>query len=186
MDLALLLQAEARPPIFFDGWYGIGRTAVLAALTYVALVVLIRVAGKRSLAKMNVYDFVTIIVIGSALATSILSDDVVLLEGITALAVLLGLQQIIAYATVRSGKIERIVNGVPALLVRRGHLIRATMKAERISEEEIRAAVRNAGVGDMDVVETLVLETDGTFTVIQRDKAGKLTSLLDVSGFADA
>lgn len=185
MLLALLLQKNERPPVFFDGWYSIGRTAVLAVLAYIALVVMIRIAGKRSLAKMNVYDFVTIIVIGSALATSILSADVVLLDGITALVVLLGLQYFIAFGTVRSHGFERFVNGDPVLLVHRGRLLKKKLKSERISDEEIHAAIRNAGLGEIEQVETLVLETDGTFTVIERDKAGKRTSLVDVKGFSD-
>lgn len=185
MSLLLLLQSQARPPVFFDGWYSIGRTAVLAVLAYVALVVMIRLAGKRSLAKMNVYDFVTIIVIGSALATSILSSEVVLLDGITALVVLLGVQYVIAFVTVRSSRFERFVNGEPALLVHRGRFLDRQMKGARVSQEEVRAGIRNAGVGEVAAVEALVLETDGSFTVIERDRAGHRTSLIDVKGFSE-
>lgn len=185
MNLALLFQSDPRPPVFFDGWYSIWRTALLATLAYIALVFLIRVAGKRSLAKMNVYDFVTIIVIGSALATSILSSDVVLLEGLTALVVLLGIQYFISFAAVRSHRIERFVNGDPVLLVHRGRLLKTALKGERISDEEIHAAIRNAGLGEVEQVQTLVLETDGTFTVIERGKAGARTSLVDVKGASD-
>jgi uncharacterized membrane protein YcaP (DUF421 family) len=126
--------------IFFDGWSGVVRTAVLAVLTYGALVLLIRVAGKRTLAKMNVFDFVFVIALGSALASTVLSSGTTLAEGVVGIGVLISVQYAFSWLAVRSSRLERLINGEPRLLVRRGELLREAMRRERVTEEEILAA----------------------------------------------
>jgi uncharacterized membrane protein YcaP (DUF421 family) len=65
------------PKIFFDGWVKLGRSLVLAVLACGALVFLLRVSGKRTPSKMNVFDFVFVVALGSTLATTILFFHVV-------------------------------------------------------------------------------------------------------------
>jgi uncharacterized membrane protein YcaP (DUF421 family) len=74
--------------MFFDSWSGIGRTVVVGVLAYLGLVVLLRSSGKRTLSKMNAFDFVVTVALGSTLATSLLSREVALVEAMVAFAVL--------------------------------------------------------------------------------------------------
>ena len=97
---------------FFSGWDMLGRTLVITALGYVALLILLRISGKRSIAKMNVFDFVVIVALGSVLAGSITAPAVGLLDMVAALAVLVGLQQVFALLTRSSKRIEQWINGV--------------------------------------------------------------------------
>ncbi len=78
-------------PMFFQNWSGLLRTVVVGVLAYVALVALLRVSGKRTLSKMNAFDFVVTVALGSTLATILLSKNVALAEGVVAFAVLISL-----------------------------------------------------------------------------------------------
>jgi uncharacterized membrane protein YcaP (DUF421 family) len=67
--------------MFFNGWESLGRTAVAGVVAYVSLIIILRFSGKRTLAKMNAFDLVVTVALGSTLATVVVSRDVVLAEG---------------------------------------------------------------------------------------------------------
>ncbi len=167
---------------FFDGWAKLGRSFVLAVLAYGALVTLLRLSGKRTLTKLNVFDFVFVVALGSTLAQTILSPDVSLAEGVAALVTLIAAQILLSRLCVVSHRINRIVNGEPVLLFHRGQFLWEVMRGERVTEEEIRAGVRNEGLATLDAVHSIVLETDGTFSVVWQNTEGATNSLSDVAG----
>ena len=68
--------------MFFDSWAGLLRVLVVGTLAYAALVLLLRVTGKRTLSKMNAFDLIVTVALGSTLATVLLSKDVALAEGV--------------------------------------------------------------------------------------------------------
>jgi uncharacterized membrane protein YcaP (DUF421 family) len=167
--------------MFFESWSGLGRVLVVGVLAYSALVFLLRVSGKRTLSKMNAFDLIVTVALGSTLATVLLSKDVALLEGVLAFALLVFLQFAITWLSVRSKVVQGFVKAEPALLLHRGQLLHQAMKAERVTEEEIRATVRAGGVGSLDEVEAVVLETDGTFTVLRSAGSGEHSALKGVA-----
>ena len=169
--------------MFFQEWSGLLRTVVVGILAYVALVAFLRVSGKRTLSKMNAFDFVVTVALGSTLATVLLSQDVALAEGVVAFAVLIGMQWIIAWLSVRSPMVSRLVKSEPRLLVYNGSLLRDAMHAERVVEAEVLAAVRQHGSASLDAVEAVVLETDGSFTVVKRTKHEHPAALTHVAGY---
>lgn len=163
----------------FDDWRGLWRTLLVGVLAYIALVALLRSSGKRTLAKMNAFDFIVTVALGSTLATVLLSKDVALAEGVLAFIVLILLQFSVAWLSVRSPWVEALVKSEPTLLLYRGQLLRPAMQRERVSQTEIEAAVRQQGSADPADVAAVVLETDGTFSVI---KAEDETTLTHVAG----
>jgi len=166
--------------MLFDNWPGILRTLVVGPLAYIGLVALLRVSGKRTLSKMNAFDLVVTVALGSTLATILLSKDVALAEGLLAFALLILLQFVVTWTSVRVGWIRRMVTGEPRLLVHRGELLPRAMRQTRISAEEVRAAARQVGLGSLDGVEAIVLETDGSFSVVRRSARGDGSALTDV------
>jgi uncharacterized membrane protein YcaP (DUF421 family) len=181
------LRVEARRkelPMLFDDWSGIMRTVVVGTLAYAALVVLLRVSGKRTLAKMNAFDFVVTVALGSTLATILLSKDVALAEGVTAFLTLIGLQYAIAWAQVRSARVQRLVKSEPRLLLFEGRLLDDAMQAERVTREEVLAAIRSEGILSVEEAGAVVLETDGTFAVMKRSK-GDASALRSVRSVPD-
>lgn len=168
--------------VIFEGWAGIGRTIVAGVLGYLALVVLLRVSGKRTLSKMNAFDLVVTVALGSTLATIVLSNDVALAEGAAAYAVLIAMQFVIAWLSVRFPPISRLVKAEPRLLVYQGRLLEDAMRRERVVEAEVLAALRQQGVAAVAAAAAVVLETDGSFTVISGHDVPPLSALRDVAG----
>lgn len=168
--------------MLFDGWDVIARTVVVGVPAYFALVLLLRVSGKRTLSKMNAFDFVVTVALGSTLATILLSRDVALAEGVTALALLIALQGVVAWLSVRFPVVERAVKSEPRLLVYRGRLLQEALRRERVLDVEIFQALRNRGVPSIDEAHAVVLETDGTFSVVKADPGSARSSLRNVVG----
>jgi uncharacterized membrane protein YcaP (DUF421 family) len=154
----------------FNSWAGLLRVVVVGALAYAALVLLLRVSGKRTLSKMNAFDLVVTVALGSTLATVILSKDVPLAEGVAAFALLIGLQFVITWLAVRSTTVSRLVKADPTLLLYQGRFLPKQMRRMRVLEEEVRAAIREQGIAALDDVEAVVLETDGSFAVVKRSE----------------
>lgn len=152
--------------MFFDGWLDLWRVVLVGTLSYTGLVALLRISGKRTLSKMNAFDLVVTVALGSTLSSVLLSRDVALAEGLVAFALLCGLQYVVAALSVRWPAFQAVVKAEPKLLYHDGHWLDGALRRERVAREEILAAVRSSGHGAMDEVRSVVLETDGSFSVV--------------------
>ncbi|MEX0760714.1 MAG: YetF domain-containing protein [Tistlia sp.] len=180
--------------MFFDSWYDLLRIMVVGACAYLGLILLLRATGKRTLSKMNAFDLIVTVALGSTLATVLLSGDVSLSEGLLAFALLCGLQYAVAWLSVRSERFQGLIKAEPSLLFFRGRYLEATLRRERVTHEEILAAVRAQGFAELSAVAAVVLETDGSFSVVGSvlgsvvggSGGGELGSLRTVRGAAQA
>lgn len=172
--------------MFFDGWGDLGRVLVVGTLAYIGLVVMLRVTGKRTLSKMNAFDLIVTVALGSTLASTFLSSDVALVEGLFALALLCALQYAVTYTSLRSERFKRLVKATPTLLFYRGQMIHAALMTERITQEEILAALRGSGISDPEGAAAVVLETDGSLSVVPEAGGGTLGTLKTARGIEDA
>jgi uncharacterized membrane protein YcaP (DUF421 family) len=134
--------------LWWGSWEGVTRAVVLTTGGYIGLVLLLRVA------------------LGSMLATTALSPSVPLATGLAAVATVIALQFGISWLTLRSELVRKVVKADPALLYFRGEFLRDRMRKERIAEEEIRAAVREAGHGTLESVAAVVLETNANLGIL--------------------
>jgi len=155
--------------MWFDTWASLIRIAVLGTLGYIALIVILRVSGKRTLSKMNAFDFVITISLGSVYASLLVSDSLALIDGIVALAVLVGLQWCVSAIYVRSRWFERLVKDRPQLLYWQGEYLDEVLKRERVTRDEVQAAMRDSNVTQHESA-LAVLETDGSVTVIAAEE----------------
>lgn len=153
--------------MFFSSWDALLRVLIVGTLAYAALVLVLRISGKRTLSKMNAFDLVVTVALGSTLASTILSKSTTLLEGVLALALLVGLQYVITWLSVRSDAFQSLVKSKPTLIYFRGRFLEDAMAEERVTTEEVRAAIREHGSSQMDGCEAVVLETDGSFSVLE-------------------
>lgn len=166
--------------MFFDSFADLGRVLVVGTLAYLSLVLLLRVSGKRTLTKLNAFDLVVTVALGSTLATVLLNKSVALAEGLVALALLVGLQFAIAWLSVRSEAFLALIKSEPTLLARHGRLLEGAMKEQRINRAEVFAALRAEGVGNPDELEAVILETDGSISVLKRvDGVARTLSTVD-------
>lgn len=158
--------------IFFNGWTGLQRTLIVSVLAYVVLIGFLRISGKRTLSKMNAFDLVVTVALGSTLATVLLSKDVALAEGALAFATLIVLQFVVTWTSVRVGWVRRAVTGEASLVVHRGELLPQALRRERVTDSEVMAALRGAGMSALAEAEAVILETDGSLSVARRGPRG--------------
>jgi uncharacterized membrane protein YcaP (DUF421 family) len=168
-------------PIFYSGWWSLARIALVGVPTYLLVVGLLHVSGKHSLAKTNAYGLVITVSLGSALASAILTRQVSLLDGVFAIGLLLGLQYALSTLVSRFSWVGSTVTQKPTLLLRDGRMLREAMKRERVTDSEVLAAVRKQGIDSLQSVAAVVLETDGSFSVI-RTLSTCPSALEDVEG----
>ncbi|WP_348731705.1 YetF domain-containing protein [uncultured Mycolicibacterium sp.] len=163
--------------MWFDDWSDIVRVLIVGTAAYVGLVALLRISGKRTLAKLNAFDLVVTVAFGSTLATILLSSDVSYAEGVTALVLLAVLQFVAAMISSRLRLGRAVITARPTLLLRDGVILDEVLHEQRISADEIRQAVRASGAGSLADIAVVVLETDGSLSVIGTDRLGDGSAL---------
>jgi uncharacterized membrane protein YcaP (DUF421 family) len=171
--------------MWFDSWPAIARVLLVGAAAYTVLVLILRASGKRTLGQLNAFDFIVTVSLGSTLATIVLNSDVSLAEGVTALALLAGLQLLVAWVSARWPQARGVFTAVPALLLANGQVRQEALQANRLTESELRQAVRMQGSGDLSQVKAVVLETNGKLSVITTSQYGNGSALQDVPGAED-
>lgn len=151
--------------MFFQGWEGIFRTLLVGVIAYVGLVAFLRISGKRTLAKLNAFDLVVTVALGSTLAAILLQESIALAEGATALALLIAMQFLVTFVSVRWPGFAHIVRSEATLLVRDGQACEQAMRRERLTPDEVLSAIRSQGGHAIADAETVILESDGTVSV---------------------
>lgn len=167
---------------FFDSWSVLARTLVIGVLAYAVLIVWLRVSGKRTLSKWNAFDFIITIALGSTLASMVTSRNVALAQGVVAFTVLIGLQFVITWASVRAGIVQRLVKASPTLLLLDGCIVEQALCRQRVTESELRAAARLHGHTSLASLHAVVLETNGKLSVIAR-REQRADAMQDVDGY---
>jgi uncharacterized membrane protein YcaP (DUF421 family) len=144
-----------------------------AVLVYGALLVMIRIAGKRDVGQLSVFDLLVILLIAEGVSSSIQGGNESVTGGIIIVAVILVLNRLIAFAGDRVPAFGRLVEGTPTEIVRDGRMLHRNMHKESITEDELMTAIRGHGVDDLSKVQRAVLETDGTISVISDEEKQK-------------
>lgn len=165
----------------FNSWSSLAHTLTAGSLGYVIIICLLRISGKRTLSKWNSFDFVVTIAFGSILASMLLSKDTSLAQASLGFGLLVLYQFVLTWAATRSNWVQSLIKAKPTLLLYRGEFRRTALKNERVAEGEVLAAVRSNGIGDIKDVDAVILETDGSFSVIQNLK--NASAMTDVQGF---
>lgn len=166
--------------MWFDAWTNITRVLLVGSAAYLTLVGMLRLSGKRTLAKLNAFDLVVTVAVGSTLATILLNADVSFVEGVTALALLAALQFVAAIISSRFAAGRAVLTSRPTVLMSQGRFHDGALRRQRVGVDEIRQAIRSSGHGDISKVAVVVLESDGSLSVITSDKIGDGSALAGV------
>lgn len=149
------------------------RILIIGVSGYVALILILRNSGTRTLSKMNSFDFIVTIALGSTFATSLLQKSVSLADAVFAFALLVGLQYLLTYLTVKSQKFSRLVKDNPILLFANGEFLEGPMRKAHVTREEILAGIRKQGLPTLDEVLFVVLETNGEIIAVRKSKSAQ-------------
>lgn len=171
--------------MWFSSLDPIVRVLLIGPVAYVAMVAAIRFSGKRVLSKLNAFDMVVTVALGSLLATILTSSDLALVTGLVGIALLLGLQVVVSLFTSRLVRGRTVVRARPVLLARRGTLLEDAIASSRLTRDEVFQAMRSSGFGGLDQVSAVCLESDGTLSVIGASSAGDEEALAPLRGWPD-
>ena len=146
--------------------------AVLRALAvYAILLVVFRISGKRTLAQITPFDFVLLLVIGESTQQALLGDDFSITNAAIVIATLIGMNILLSEIKDRSPRAEAWLDDTPLVIVDQGRLLHDRMHRERIGEDDILHAAREAhGIERLDEIKYAVLERSGGISIVPRRK----------------
>jgi uncharacterized membrane protein YcaP (DUF421 family) len=154
--------------VFFHSWAAVGRAVIVSASVFLLIVAMLRLVGQQALARMSGFDVVFTVTLGSVVATAAVTRDITVSEAVAVLATLLGLQEITRKLQSRYLVVHHMVREPPRVLLWDGQLLEDRLRETSVSADEIRAAVRKAGLCSLADVRLVVLENDGDWSVVAK------------------
>jgi uncharacterized membrane protein YcaP (DUF421 family) len=140
-----------------------------AAAVYLFLLVLFRIAGKRTLSDVTTFDFVLLLIISEATQQALLGEDFSLTNAFLVIITLIGLDIVLSLWVQRWPWLSKWIEGLPLVIVEHGQPLRERMKRVRVSEDEILTAARERrGLARMDQIQYAVLERSGGISIIPK------------------
>jgi uncharacterized membrane protein YcaP (DUF421 family) len=145
---------------------------IRAVIVYVVLLVLFRLAGRRTLGEMTSFDFVLLLIISEATQNAMIGNDYSITNGLLVVVTLVGLDILLTNWKHRSAFIERWLDGLPMVIVDHGHPLKTLMDRARLDEEDVLAAARKSqGLERMEQIKYAVLEVGGGISIIPHKNA---------------
>ncbi|UVM01649.1 DUF421 domain-containing protein [Pseudomonas siliginis] len=148
--------------------------SVLRALAmYLALMVLFKIAGRRSLAELTTFDFVLLMIIGEATQQALLGDDFSLTNAFLVIITLIAIDVGFSLLKQRSSWISRLIDGEPTIIVENGKLLHRRLRHARLVEADVMEAARSSqGIETIDQIKFAIIERNGKISVIRQDPEG--------------
>lgn len=163
---------------FWTGWTPIVHTVLIATAGYLALVLMLRGTGPRTMAKMTPLDFVIAVTLGSAFGRVITAVDVSLAQALAALALLVLLQWVLAAGRARWRLVRRIMDSPPVLLYYDGEMQDRALRKHRLADIDVHTAARQSSMGSLADAQAVILHQDGSLGVISADSMGDGSSIM--------
>lgn len=149
---------------------------VNTVVIYAALIILLRLTGKRQLGELELSELIVTFLISQAASEPIIDPDIPLLHVFVPIVTLMGLEYLLSFLSLKSVRFRALVAGKPALLVVRGRIDQSQMRRNRITPDELAEALRNEGMLDMRSVEYVILEATGRLNIIPVPEARPATA----------
>jgi uncharacterized membrane protein YcaP (DUF421 family) len=141
-----------------------------AAAMYVALMVLFKIAGRRSLAELTTFDLVLLMMISEATQQALLGDDFSFTNAILVIVTLIAIDVGLSLLKQRSGWVSRLIDGEPTIIVENGKLLRQRLRHARLVEADIMEAARSSqGIEKLEEIKFAIIERNGKISVIPRE-----------------
>jgi uncharacterized membrane protein YcaP (DUF421 family) len=164
----------------YNGVAPLLRILLVGTSAYVAIVLILRISGKRTLASMSAFDFIIAVAVGAVFGRTLTTKDLSITETFTAFLLLALLQFIFAYLEINFPIFKKIFNTKPTLLFYKGEYIDKNLHKERLDKSKVISAARKNGFGNMDEVTAVILEIDASFSVIGKSDEGASCTFKDI------
>jgi len=142
--------------------------AIRTAVIYVVLIAGLRIAGKREVGQLSIFDLIVLLVIADAVQNAMVGQNTSLAGGIVAAITLITLDKLLNVVTERVPRVRNLLEGESQELIRDGVVLEDALRKEGIDDEDLAAALRRQGVLDPSEVRLAVLETDGSISVVAK------------------
>ena len=152
-------------------WSVVGWAIVNGIAIYVVVIVLVRIQGLRSFAKMSSFDFAATVAVGSIMATTAASSDIPLAAGVAAVTALF-LAQVTVAVCRRWSVVRSVVDNEPMLLMVGTEVLHDNLRRGQVTEDDLQAKLREANVLTLAQVRAVVLETTGDISVLHGEPDG--------------
>ncbi|WP_460357950.1 MULTISPECIES: DUF421 domain-containing protein [unclassified Pseudomonas] len=141
-----------------------------AAVMYGALMVLFKIAGRRSLADLTTFDFVLLMIIGEATQQALLGDDFSLTNAMLVIVTLIAIDVRFSLLKQRSGWVSRLIDGEPTIIVENGKLLHRRLRHARLIEADVMEAARSSqGIERIEQIKFAIIERNGKISVIPNE-----------------
>jgi uncharacterized membrane protein YcaP (DUF421 family) len=138
-----------------------------ASAIYLFLLLIFRLAGRRTLAEMTAFDFIFLLIIGESTQQAMLADDLSVTHGLLVIVTLVTIDIGLSLVKQRWHAVDKVLDGLPTLLVENGRMLEHRMDMSRIDEEDILEAARKThGLERLDQIKYAVLERSGGISII--------------------
>jgi uncharacterized membrane protein YcaP (DUF421 family) len=145
--------------------------AFRSALIYLALVVVLRLFGKREVGQFTLFDLVLILLVANAVQPAMTGPDTSLVGGLVIILTLVFVNRGVALARARIPIVDRLLEAQPTVLARDGAWLPDALEREDLDLQDCEMALREHGIADVTEVELAMLESDGTISVVPRDRS---------------
>ncbi|HVL33555.1 MAG TPA: YetF domain-containing protein [Actinomycetota bacterium] len=140
---------------------------IRAVAVYGVLLLLFRISGKRSLAQITTFDAVLLLIIAEAIQQAMIDNDHSMTNALVVVITLLGLDVLMSFITVRSSRVDKLLNDAPLVLIENGKQLEDRMRRARVTPDDVLEQARALrGVERFDQIRYAVLERNGGITVI--------------------
>ena len=146
--------------------------ALRTTVVYIAVIVGIRLTGKRQMGQLSAFDFVLLLIISNAVQNAMVGPDTSLVGGLVAAGILLFWHAVLDRVRRSSRTASRLLGGSAVLLIYRGKILHDHLKREGITSDELLQTLREHGVASIEDVRMAALEPDGAVSVIREDDVG--------------
>ena len=144
-------------------------TIIRGLTVYVLLLLILRLSGKRTLSEMTTFDFVLLLIIGETTQQALVGPDFSITTAVLLILTLVGLDLLFAHFKHVSSRVERIMDGVPTIIVANGQLLTEQMDRLKVDEADVMASARQLqGLEHLDQIKYAVVEVDGAISIIPK------------------
>lgn len=155
----------------FDFEFSILETIVRGSVFYLAVVLIIRVIPKRETGSISPNDMIGLVIVGNLAGQAIAGEAMSGPDLLLLIAVVLAWSHVFNLIEFHFPRLRGIAQDTPTLLVYDGKIIRANLRQEKLTEQELSANIRKNGISDISMVKQAVLEADGHISVVPKDPA---------------
>jgi uncharacterized membrane protein YcaP (DUF421 family) len=145
--------------------------ALRTGIVYLALLLGLRLTGKRQVGQMTPFDFLLLLLLANAVQNAMTGPDTSLTGGLVAAGTLFAVNMVVAWAVRRNARLEKVIEGSPTILIRHGQILTQNLAREGITQDDLLRALREHGVDTVEEVRSAILEVDGSVSVLKEDEA---------------